>query len=233
MSEIIRLEKITKHYLLGKVIIPALNDITLNIGKNEYVALMGASGSGKSTLMNILGCLDTPTSGKYYLNGQDVSNLSDNELAEIRNRKIGFVFQTFNLLPRLNALENCELPLIYGGISGKERRARAMEVLARVGLADRVKHKPNELSGGQRQRVAIARALICNPSIILADEPTGNLDSRTSAEIMEIFDSIFRSGNTIIIVTHEEDIARHARRIVRLKDGKILHDEAITSSPTA
>lgn len=233
MSEIIRLEKITKHYLLGKVIIPALNDITLNIGKNEYVALMGASGSGKSTLMNILGCLDTPTSGKYYLNGQDVSNLSDNELAEIRNRKIGFVFQTFNLLPRLNALENCELPLIYGGISSKERRARAMEVLARVGLADRVKHKPNELSGGQRQRVAIARALICNPSIILADEPTGNLDSRTSAEIMEIFDSIFRSGNTIIIVTHEEDIARHARRIVRLKDGKILHDEAITSSPTA
>jgi putative ABC transport system ATP-binding protein len=186
---------------------------------------MGSSGSGKSTLMNILGCLDTPTSGKYFLDGEDVSNLNDNQLAEIRNKRIGFVFQTFNLLPRLDAIENCELPLIYAGVSSKERRTRAKEVLNRVGLGDRMDHKPNELSGGQRQRVAIARALICNPSIILADEPTGNLDSRTSEEIMAIFESIHASGNTVILVTHEEDIAGYARRIIRLKDGKIFNDD--------
>jgi putative ABC transport system ATP-binding protein len=186
---------------------------------------MGSSGSGKSTLMNILGCLDTATSGKYYLGGEDVSNLNDNQLAEIRNKRIGFVFQTFNLLPRLDAIENCELPLIYAGVSSKERRIRAKEVLKRVGLADRMDHKPNELSGGQRQRVAIARALICNPSIILADEPTGNLDSKTSEEIMAIFEGIHASGNTVILVTHEEDIANYARRIIRLKDGKIFNDD--------
>jgi putative ABC transport system ATP-binding protein len=224
-SEAIRLEKITKHYILGKVVIPALSGLDLSVQHNEYVALMGSSGSGKSTLMNILGCLDTPTSGKYFLSGEDVSNLNDNQLAEIRNKRIGFVFQTFNLLPRLNAIENCELPLIYAGMSSKERRARAKEVLISVGLADRMDHKPNELSGGQRQRVAIARALTCKPSIILADEPTGNLDSRTSEEIMAIFETIHASGNTVILVTHEEDIARHAHRIIRLKDGKIFQDE--------
>jgi putative ABC transport system ATP-binding protein len=211
--------------VLGKVVIPALSGLDLTIHHNEYVALMGSSGSGKSTLMNILGCLDTPTAGKYYLDGEDVSNLNDNQLAEIRNKRIGFVFQTFNLLPRLDAIENCELPLIYAGVSSKERRERAKEVLKRVGLADRMDHKPNELSGGQRQRVAIARALICNPSIILADEPTGNLDSRTSEEIMAIFESIHASGNTVILVTHEEDIANYARRIIRLKDGKIFNDD--------
>jgi len=225
MSEVIRLEKIAKNYILGKVVIPALMGLDLTVKQNEYVALMGSSGSGKSTLMNILGCLDTPTSGKYYLSGEDVSNLNDNQLAEIRNKRIGFVFQTFNLLPRLNAIENCELPLIYAGMGSKERRARAKEVLVSVGLADRMDHKPNELSGGQRQRVAIARALICKPSIILADEPTGNLDSRTSEEIMAIFETIHASGNTVILVTHEEDIARHAHRIIRLKDGKIFQDE--------
>lgn len=224
-SEVIRLEKIVKNYVLGKVVIPALTGLDLVVKQNEYVALMGSSGSGKSTLMNILGCLDTPTSGKYYLDGQDVSNLNDNQLAEIRNKRIGFVFQTFNLLPRLDAIENCELPLIYAGVSSKERRERAKEVLSRVGLADRMDHKPNELSGGQRQRVAIARALICKPSIILADEPTGNLDSRTSEEIMAIFESIHASGNTVILVTHEEDIAGYARRIIRLKDGKIFNDD--------
>jgi len=223
-SEVIRLDKIVKNYLLGKVIIPALSNLDLTINHNEYVALMGSSGSGKSTLMNILGCLDTPTSGKYFLSGEDVSNLNDNQLAEIRNKRIGFVFQTFNLLPRLDAIENCELPLIYAGISSKERRIRAKEVLKRVGLADRMDHKPNELSGGQRQRVAIARALICNPSIILADEPTGNLDSKTSEEIMAIFEGIHASGNTVILVTHEEDIANYARRVIRLKDGKIFND---------
>ncbi len=224
-SEVIRLEKIVKNYVLGRVVIPALTGLDLVVKHNEYVALMGSSGSGKSTLMNILGCLDTPTSGKYYLDGEDVSNLNDNQLAEIRNKRIGFVFQTFNLLPRLDAIENCELPLIYAGISSKERRERAKEVLNRVGLGDRMDHKPNELSGGQRQRVAIARALICNPSIILADEPTGNLDSRTSEEIMAIFESIHASGNTVILVTHEEDIAGYARRIIRLKDGKIFNDD--------
>lgn len=224
-SEVIRLEKIVKNYVLGKVVIPALTGLDLVVKHNEYVALMGSSGSGKSTLMNILGCLDTPTSGKYLLDGEDVSNLNDNQLAEIRNKRIGFVFQTFNLLPRLDAIENCELPLIYAGVSSKERRERAKEVLNRVGLGDRMDHKPNELSGGQRQRVAIARALICNPSIILADEPTGNLDSRTSEEIMAIFESIHASGNTVILVTHEEDIAGYARRIIRLKDGKIFNDD--------
>lgn len=224
-EEVIRLDKIVKQYVLGKVIIPALSGLDLTIYKNEYVALMGSSGSGKSTLMNILGCLDTPTGGKYYLSGEDVSNLNDNQLAEIRNKRIGFVFQTFNLLPRLNAIENCELPLIYAGISSKERKKRAEEVLVSVGLADRMDHKPNELSGGQRQRVAIARALICKPSIILADEPTGNLDSKTSDEIMAIFEKIHDSGNTVILVTHEEDIAKHAHRVIRLKDGKIFDDD--------
>lgn len=224
-EEVIRLDKIVKQYVLGKVIIPALSGLDLTIYKNEYVALMGSSGSGKSTLMNILGCLDTPTAGKYYLSGEDVSNLNDNQLAEIRNKRIGFVFQTFNLLPRLNAIENCELPLIYAGISSKERKKRAEEVLVSVGLSDRMDHKPNELSGGQRQRVAIARALICKPSIILADEPTGNLDSKTSDEIMAIFEKIHDSGNTVILVTHEEDIAKHAHRVIRLKDGKIFDDD--------
>ncbi len=224
-EEVIRLEKIVKNYVLGKVLIPALKGIDIVVQKNEYVALMGASGSGKSTLMNVLGCLDTPSSGKYFLSGQDVSNLTENQLAEIRNQRIGFVFQTFNLLPRLDAIENCELPLIYAGIGSKERRQRAKDVLEQVGLADRMDHKPNELSGGQRQRVAIARALICNPSIILADEPTGNLDSKTSEEIMNIFEKIHASGNTVILVTHEEDIARHARRVIRLKDGVVHSDE--------
>jgi len=225
MPEIIRLTNITKNYVLGRVIIPALNNISLSIFKNEYVALMGPSGSGKSTLMNILGCLDTPTSGEYILNGTHVSTLADAQLAEIRNKEIGFIFQTFNLLPRLTAFENCVLPLVYAGFGKKERERRAMEVLESVGLADRVKHKPNELSGGQRQRVAIARALINHPSIILADEPTGNLDSKTSAEIMAIFDEIHQRGNTLIVVTHEEEIARHAKRIIRMKDGMIDSDK--------
>ncbi len=224
MQEIIRLRNVTKNYVIGQVVIPALNSISLLIQKNEYVALMGPSGSGKSTLMNILGCLDTPTSGDYILNGKNVSSLVDAQLAEIRNKEIGFIFQTFNLLPRLSAFENCILPLVYAGVGRKERERRAMEVLDSVGLADRVKHKPNELSGGQRQRVAIARALINHPSIILADEPTGNLDSKTSAEIMSIFDDIHHKGNTVIVVTHEEDIARHSRRIIRLKDGLIDSD---------
>lgn len=224
MQEIIRLRNVTKNYVLGQVLIPALNSISLLIQKNEYVALMGPSGSGKSTLMNILGCLDTPTSGDYILNGKNVSTLVDAQLAEIRNKEIGFIFQTFNLLPRLSAFENCILPLVYAGVGRKEREKRAMEVMKSVGLGDRIKHKPNELSGGQRQRVAIARALINHPSIILADEPTGNLDSKTSAEIMSIFDDIHQKGNTLIVVTHEEDIARHARRIIRLKDGLIDSD---------
>lgn len=226
MQEIIRIEGLTKHYKIGDEIIKALNGVDLSIGKNEYVALMGPSGSGKSTIMNIIGCLDTPTSGNYYLNGPDVANLHDNQLAEIRNKEIGFVFQTFNLLPRYSALDNVALPLVYAGVPKDVRQQKAKEALTSVGLADRMFHKPNELSGGQRQRVAVARALVNNPSIILADEPTGNLDTKTSHEIMALFDQIHAAGNTIIIVTHEEDIARMARRIVRMRDGKIESDLA-------
>jgi putative ABC transport system ATP-binding protein len=223
-QEIILLSGITKHYKVGTHIVKALQDISLTIYKNEYVALMGPSGSGKSTLMNILGCLDTATDGKYILNSRDVSKMDDNELAEIRNKEIGFVFQTFNLLPRSTALDNVTLPLVYAGFSKQKRIERAGEVLEQVQLADRITHKPNELSGGQRQRVAIARALVNKPSIILADEPTGNLDSKTSIEIMGLFEEIHELGNTIILVTHEEDIARHAHRIIRLKDGFIDTD---------
>lgn len=207
-------------------VVRALRGISLSINRNEYVALMGPSGSGKSTLMNILGCLDTPTSGRYFLNGKDVSKLRDNELADIRNKEIGFVFQTFNLLPRSTALDNVALPLIYGGQTKNKRRERALEVLDQVGLSDRTHHKPNELSGGQRQRVAMARALVNHPSIILADEPTGNLDSKTSIEIMGLLQDIHEAGNTIILVTHEEDIAKHAHRIIRLLDGQVESDEA-------
>jgi putative ABC transport system ATP-binding protein len=226
MSEnIIEIEKLTKWYKIGDEVVKALNGVNLNIKKNEYVALMGPSGSGKSTLMNILGCLDTPSSGKYCLNGPDVAKLSDSQLAEIRNKEIGFVFQTFNLLPRYSALENVALPLVYAGVKKEDRSKKAKKVLEEVGLGDRIMHKPNELSGGQRQRVAVARALVNTPSIILADEPTGNLDTKTSYEIMKLFQDIHDQGNTIIVVTHEEDIARHAHRIVRLRDGVIESDE--------
>jgi putative ABC transport system ATP-binding protein len=224
MSNIITLEKITKDYYIGKIVVRALRSISLSINKNEYVAIMGPSGSGKSTLMNLLGCLDTPTKGNYILNGKDVSKLDDNQLADIRNNEIGFVFQTFNLLPRYNALENVMLPLIYAGVSKHERIIRAKEVLENVGLSDRIEHKPNELSGGQRQRVALARALVNHPSIILADEPTGNLDSKTSLDIMNQFDQIHALGNTIIIVTHEDFIAKHAERIIKLMDGEVESD---------
>jgi putative ABC transport system ATP-binding protein len=224
MEEIIRIEGLTKFYKIGNEVIKALNGVNLSIKKNEYVALMGPSGSGKSTIMNIIGCLDTPTSGKYFLNGPDVARLQDAELAEIRNKEIGFVFQTFNLLPRYSALDNVALPLVYAGMPKDKRIIRAKEVLTQVGLADRMKHKPNELSGGQRQRVAVGRALVNNPSIILADEPTGNLDTKTSYEIMNLFDEIHKAGNTIIIVTHEEDIARMAHRIVRMRDGVVESD---------
>jgi putative ABC transport system ATP-binding protein len=224
MSSIIQLNNIQKSYYLGKQELKVLKGITLEIFRNEYVALMGPSGSGKSTLMNLLGCLDSPTAGKYILNGKDVSKMPDDDLADVRNKEIGFVFQQFNLLPRLTAAENVALPLIYNGTSKKTRMEQALEMLNRVGLADRSHHKPNELSGGQNQRVAIARALVNNPSIILADEPTGNLDSRTSTEIMHIFDKIQSDGNTVILVTHEEDIAEYARRIIRLKDGIIESD---------
>ncbi|NVN94709.1 MAG: ABC transporter ATP-binding protein [Bacteroidetes bacterium] len=221
----ISLSNIAKHYKVGTEIVKALRSISLTIYKNEYVALMGPSGSGKSTLMNILGCLDTPTSGQYILNKHDVSKLEDNDLAEIRNKEIGFVFQTFNLLPRSTALENVMLPLIYAGMNKADRILKAEKSLAGVKLSDRITHKPNELSGGQRQRVAVARALVNDPSIILADEPTGNLDSKTSVEIMGLFEEIHKKGNTIIVVTHEEDIARHAHRIIRLIDGEIASDE--------
>lgn len=224
MEQIIRITQLTRHFKLGQEVIKALNGIDLSIAKNEYVALMGPSGSGKSTLMNIIGCLDTPTSGHYFLNGPDVAKLRDNQLAEIRNKEIGFIFQNFNLLPRYSALDNVALPLVYAGISKHERDIRARQVLAQVGLADRMKHKPNELSGGQRQRVAVARALVNKPSIILADEPTGNLDTKTSMEIMNLFQEIHDGGNTIIIVTHEEDIAKMAHRIVRLRDGVVESD---------
>lgn len=222
---VIDLEEIRKSYYLGKQELKVLKGISLDISRNEYVALMGPSGSGKSTLMNILGCLDSPTGGTYILNGQDVSKMEDDDLAEVRNKEIGFVFQQFNLLPRLTAAENVALPLIYNGTPKKERMELAMEMLMRVGLADRSHHKPNELSGGQNQRVAIARALVNNPSIILADEPTGNLDSKTSIEIMDIFGKIQSDGNTVVLVTHEEDIANFAHRIIRLKDGVIETDD--------
>lgn len=224
MQGIIHLENLKKDYYLGKQVIEVLKGISLDIFKNEYVALMGPSGSGKSTLMNIVGCLDTPTSGKYILNNKDVSRTSDNDLADVRNNEIGFVFQQFNLLPRLTALENVALPLVYAGVPKKQRTQKAMQVLEQVDLADRAHHKPNEMSGGQNQRVAIARALVNDPSIILADEPTGNLDSKTSYEIMSIFGKIHDAGNTVILVTHEEDISNFAHRIVRLKDGLIESD---------
>ena len=226
MEKIIQLKDISKIYLIGGAIeIPALKSITVDIEKNEYVAIMGPSGSGKSTLMNIIGCLDTPTQGTYILNNHDVSDLTDDQLAEVRNKEIGFVFQTFNLLPRYDALGNVQLPLIYAGVLKAERIDRAKEVIEQVGLTERIHHKPNELSGGQRQRVAVARALVSNPSIILADEPTGNLDSKTSVDIMRLFSEIHRNGNTIILVTHEEDIARYAHRIIRLRDGMVESDE--------
>jgi putative ABC transport system ATP-binding protein len=221
---VIFLENLQKHYAVGTQTVKALNGVSLSIRKGEYVAIMGPSGSGKSTLMNLIGALDTPTLGRYVLNGTDVSHLSDEKLAEIRNREIGFVFQTFNLLPRYNALDNVVLPLIYGGVAKDERNERGKEALVNVGLADRMDHKPNEMSGGQRQRVAVARALVNNPSLILADEPTGNLDSKTSVDIMRLFDRIHQAGNTIVLVTHEEDIAQHAERIVRLKDGVVESD---------
>lgn len=224
MSAIIQVRDLRKTYKMGSEVIHALRSVSLDIFKNEYVALMGPSGSGKSTLMNILGCLDSPSEGSYILNEIDVSSMSDGELAEVRNKQIGFVFQTFNLLPRLSALENVALPLVYSGVSKKERLEKAAMVLEQVNLKDRMTHKPNELSGGQRQRVAIARALVNDPAIILADEPTGNLDSKTSVEIMNIFESIHQSGNTVIIVTHEPDIAEFARRVVRMKDGNIESD---------
>jgi putative ABC transport system ATP-binding protein len=225
LKPIIQLNDITRFFQLGDEVIKAVRGITLTINPNEYVALMGASGSGKSTLMNILGCLDTPTSGEYFLDGISVQSLSDDELAEIRNRKIGFIFQTFNLIPRLSTLENVALPLVYAGMDKKERLEKAAVTLESVGLADRMKHRPNELSGGQRQRVAIARALVNNPSLILADEPTGNLDSKTSYEIMDLFQEIHDKGNTIVVVTHEEDIAEHTHRIVRLVDGLVSSDD--------
>lgn len=220
MDELIRLEGVSKHYRVGDITVRALDNVDLSIVCNDYVAIMGPSGSGKSTLMNILGCLDTPTEGRYLLNGTDVSRMDDDRLSEVRNREIGFVFQSFNLLPRLNALENVMLPLMYAGVSKKERRERAQEALAQVSLTGRAEHLPSEMSGGQRQRVAIARALAGNPSIILADEPTGNLDTATSLEIMKLFDDIVRKGNTVILVTHEESIADCASRIIRIVDGK-------------
>ena len=221
MSTLISLKNIQKKYILGEQVVFALKDISLEINKGDYIALMGPSGSGKSTLMNVLGCLDTPTKGTYRLRDEEVSRLSDDELSEIRNREIGFVFQTFNLLPRLNSLDNVALPLVYSGVAREQRIAKASKVLESVGLGDRMDHKPNELSGGQRQRVAVARALVNTPSLILADEPTGNLDSKTSIEIMTLLDNLHQEGNTIILVTHEEEIAQHAKKIIRLRDGLI------------
>ena len=228
-KSLIELEEIERVYQMGTHKVRALDKVSLLVGRNEYVAIMGPSGSGKSTLMNIIGCLDTPSAGRYYLNGKDVSRMSDNQLADVRNREIGFVFQTFNLLARVDCLHNVELPLIYSGMPRRERRQRALRALENVGLGDRVDHKPNELSGGQRQRVAVARALVNDPSIILADEPTGNLDTRTGEEIMRLFELLYRRGNTILLVTHEEEIARHARRIIRLRDGLIESDVSVSS----
>lgn len=224
MEGIITVQDLKKTYVMGMEKVHALQSITLNINKNEYVALMGPSGSGKSTLMNLLGCLDTPTSGNYFLNGTNVSEMEDGDLAEVRNKEIGFVFQTFNLLPRLSSLDNVALPLVYSGMSKSQRSEKAASALEAVGLGDRMDHKPNELSGGQRQRVAIARALVNDPAIILADEPTGNLDTKTSIEIMEILEEIHKKGNTVILVTHEPDISEHAHRIIRLRDGLIESD---------
>lgn len=225
MESLIHIRDIKRNFPLGNEVVKVLKGIDLDIDKGEYVAIMGPSGSGKSTFMNLLGCLDTPTSGKYILNGRDVSHMTDNELADVRNKEIGFVFQTFNLLPRTTALDNVALPMVYAGYSKTDRHARAAEVLDSVGLSDRMDHKPNQLSGGQRQRVAVGRALVNKPSIILADEPTGNLDSKTSVEIMALFDEIHAAGNTVILVTHEEDIAEHAHRIIRLRDGLIESDK--------
>lgn len=232
MEQLISIQHLKKTYKIGDEIIEALKDVSISISKNEYVALMGPSGSGKSTLMNMLGCLDSPTSGEYILNNLSVAQMTDNELAEVRNKEIGFVFQTFNLLPRASTLDNVALPLVYAGYTKIDRAARAREVLESVGLGNRMNHKPNELSGGQRQRVAIARALVNNPAIILADEPTGNLDSKTSVEIMGLFEEIHKKGNTIILVTHEEDIALHAHRIIRLKDGLVESDTLNTKITT-
>ncbi len=230
---LLRLRGVEKVYHMGTQTVRALAGVDIDVQAGEYLAIMGPSGSGKSTLMNILGCLDTPTGGTYILNGQDVSRMDDDALAHVRNKEIGFVFQTFNLLPRVNCLQNVEMPLVYGGVPRRERRERAAQALTSVGLGDRMDHKPNELSGGQRQRVAVARALVNQPAILLADEPTGNLDSRTSEEIMLLFEQLYRRGNTLLVVTHEEDIARHARRIVRLRDGVVEHDDEVASPALA
>lgn len=229
LDEVIRIENLTRFYQMGETEVRALAGVSLQVQHNEYIAIMGPSGSGKSTLMNMIGCLDTPSSGEYILNGNRVSQMDDSDLAEVRNREIGFVFQTFNLLPRTSCLANVELPLIYAGVKSSDRKARALEVLDKVGLGDRVDHKPNELSGGQRQRVAIARALVNTPSILLADEPTGNLDTKTGDEIMLLFEELYRAGNTIILVTHENEIAEYARRIVRLRDGLVEKDELVSN----
>jgi putative ABC transport system ATP-binding protein len=229
---LIRLQNISRRYQMGTEMVHALRGVSLEIARGEYVAIMGPSGSGKSTLMNLLGCLDTPTEGSYELNGTQVGEMDDNDLAEIRNREIGFVFQTFNLLPRANALRNVELPLVYAGLPAEERKKTALNALTQVGLADRIHHKPNELSGGQRQRVAIARALVNDSAILLADEPTGNLDSKTGNEIMALFEELSRKGNTILVVTHEEEIAMRARRIIRLRDGLIASDQATRNGAT-